>query len=81
MARHQQRRMYEQEQEYAAQQPAPQPVHAEPAPAAPAPSAPEGSPAGGGADLYAQLEQLGRLHAQGILSDEEFAQAKAKVLG
>ena len=28
-----------------------------------------------------QLKQLGELHANGILSDEEFAQAKAKVLG
>jgi hypothetical protein len=78
MARHQQRRMYEQEQEFAAQQTAPQPVYAEPA--APAP-AQVGAPAGGGEDLYAQLQQLGQLHAQGILSDAEFAQAKAKVLG
>ena len=42
----------------------------------PAPAA----PAGGGSDLMAQLTQLGQLHAQGILSDEEFAAAKAKLL-
>ena len=29
----------------------------------------------------AQLENLANLHTQGILSDEEFAAAKAKVLG
>ncbi|HWK92915.1 MAG TPA: SHOCT domain-containing protein [Luteimicrobium sp.] len=74
MARHQQRKMYEQQAEYSAQQTAPQPVYAEPAPA-------PAEPAGGGEDLYAQLQQLGQLHAQGILSDEEFAQAKAKILG
>ncbi len=79
MARHQQRKMYEQQAEYSAQQTAPQPVYAEPVQAAPAPAQVEA--AGGGDDLYAQLQQLGQLHAQGILSDEEFAQAKAKILG
>jgi hypothetical protein len=34
-----------------------------------------------GDDLAAQLEQLGNLKTQGILSDEEFAAAKAKLLG
>jgi len=29
----------------------------------------------------AQLENLAQLHAQGILSDEEYAAAKAKALG
>jgi len=42
----------------------------------PAPAA----PAGGGSDLMAQLSQLGTLHSQGILSDDEFAAAKAKLL-
>jgi len=32
-------------------------------------------------DQTAQLTNLANLHAQGILSDEEFAAAKAKVLG
>jgi Short C-terminal domain len=28
-----------------------------------------------------RLQQLAQLHSQGVLSDEEFAAAKAKVLG
>ncbi len=30
---------------------------------------------------YGELEQLGKLHADGTLTDEEFAAAKAKILG
>ena len=44
----------------------------EPAPAAPA------APA---ADPIEQLKQLGALHQQGILTDEEFAAQKARLLG
>jgi hypothetical protein len=33
------------------------------------------------ADPYAELERLGQLHADGILTDEEFAAQKAKILG
>ena len=29
----------------------------------------------------AQLEQLGKLHTDGVLTDEEFAAQKAKLLG
>jgi hypothetical protein len=29
----------------------------------------------------ARLQQLAQLHSQGVLSDDEFAAAKAKVLG
>ena len=32
-------------------------------------------------DQTAQLQNLAALHAQGVLSDEEFSAAKAKVLG
>jgi len=46
------------------------------APAAPAPAAPAG-----GTDIVAELQKLGALHQQGILSDDEFAAAKAKLLG
>jgi hypothetical protein len=61
------------QQEQAQQQQAqPQPV-AQPAPAAPA--------AGGMDDKIEQLKQLGELHEQGILTDEEFAAQKAKILG
>ena len=42
----------------------------EPAPAPPSP----------GID-YDELKQLGELHANGTLTDEEFAAAKAKILG
>jgi hypothetical protein len=38
-------------------------------------------PAAGGDDLNAKLEQLSGLHQSGVLSDEEFAAAKAKLLG
>jgi hypothetical protein len=47
--------------------------YAEPAPApAPAPAAP---------DPVAQLKEMAELHSQGILTDEEFAAQKAKILG
>jgi len=54
-----------QQQAAAAQQPAE-------APAAPPPEA---------EDSYAELEKLGKLHEEGILTDEEFAAQKAKLLG
>lgn len=47
------------------------------APPPPAPAA----PAGGGEDMIAMLKQLGELHASGVLTDEEFAAQKAKLLG
>ncbi len=43
--------------------------------AAPAPAAPAVDP------TTAQLQNLANLHTQGILSDEEFSAAKAKLLG
>ena len=39
------------------------------------------APDGGQDDTIAQLKQLGELHSSGVLSDEEFAAAKAKILG
>jgi hypothetical protein len=63
--RWQQQGYYDQQQE-----PEPQYEQAPPPPAAaPAP------------DPIAQLKQLGELHEQGILTDEEFAAQKAKILG
>ncbi len=41
--------------------------------APPAPAAEE--------DATAQLQNLANLHTQGVLTDEEFAAAKAKILG
>jgi hypothetical protein len=32
-------------------------------------------------DATAQLQNLANLHAQGVLTDEEFSAAKAKILG
>ena len=54
------------QQQYAQQAPPPPPP--------PAPAADTGS-------NIEQLKQLGELHAQGILTDEEFAAEKAKLLG
>ena len=48
--------------------------------AAQAAAPPAAAPAAGGID-FEQLKQLGELHTAGVLSDEEFAAAKAKVLG
>jgi hypothetical protein len=45
------------------------------APAAPA------AVGGGGQDVVEQIKQLADLHQQGILTDEEFAAQKAKLLG
>ena len=46
-------------------------------------SAPAAAPAVAPAadDSMAKLQQLADLHSQGVLSDEEFTAAKAKVLG
>jgi len=41
-----------------------------------APEAPEAEE-----DATAQLQKLAALHTQGVLTDEEFAAAKAKILG
>lgn len=48
-----------------------EPEYAPPPPAAPAAPAP---------DRMAQLKELGELHTQGVLTDEEFAAEKAKIL-
>ena len=50
-----------------------------PPPAAQAPAAPE--PTGITSDDTARLAELGKLHEQGVLTDEEFSQEKAKILG
>jgi hypothetical protein len=62
------RRQYNRWSEQDQQQYAPAPAPA-PAPAAPAP------------DRFSQLKQLGELKAQGILTEQEFAAEKAKILG
>ncbi len=60
---------------YQEQQVAPPPQqYAPPPPPAPAPAA------GGGDDLVTKLNELAQLHQQGILTDEEFATAKQRLL-
>ena len=44
-------------------------------------SAPIGQAPAAGVDVATELQKLADLKAQGILSDEEFAAAKAKLLG
>ena len=66
-----QQQEYAQQAEYAQQQA----YAAPPPPPAPAPAGT------GGSDVTAELERLAGLRNQGVLSDEEFAAAKAKLLG
>ena len=56
-----------------AQAGAPQAQQMAPVAAAPAPA--------GGDDMVSQLKQLAELRYQGILTDDEFAAQKAKILG
>jgi len=64
------REEYEQQPQYAA--PPPQQYAAPPPAPAPAPA---------GGDMTAELERLATLRNQGVLTDDEFAAAKAKLLG
>ena len=50
--------------------------YAPPPQQAPPPAAPSG-----GSSVADQLQQIATLHQQGVLSDDEFAAAKAKILG
>jgi len=85
--RHQQEKWSSQDQAQYAAQPQyaappqyapPPPQYAEPAPVYAAPPAPaEAAPE---VDRIGQLQKLGELHTAGILTDEEFAAEKAKIL-
>jgi Short C-terminal domain len=44
-------------------------------------AAPAPAPAAGTSDDAAKLVELADLHAKGVLTDEEFAAAKARILG
>jgi len=57
----------QEQQQYAQQAPPPPPQAA--------------APAAGGGSTIEQLKELGELKAQGILTEEEFAAQKAKILG
>jgi hypothetical protein len=60
----------EQQQQY--QQGPPQQQYAPP---------PQQAPPAAGPSVADQLQQIATLHQQGVLSDDEFAAAKAKILG
>jgi hypothetical protein len=64
-------------QSYAAPPPAPAPAYAAP------PPPPPPAPAAGGiqADALDKLKELAALHEQGVLTDQEFADQKARLLG
>ena len=84
VSRRQQNRWAEKDQQaYGQQQYAPPPPQYAPAPVhyAPAPPAPAPAAAAPEVDMTAQLTQLGALHSSGVLSDAEFAAAKAQLLG
>jgi hypothetical protein len=69
------------QQQWEAQQYQAQQAAAAQAAAPPPPPPPPAAPAGGGVDVVAELQKLAALKDQGILSDAEFAAAKAKLLG
>ncbi|WP_134322125.1 SHOCT domain-containing protein [Cumulibacter soli] len=70
VARHQQERAMEQQQANAYRE---QQAYTPPPPATPA--------ASGTDDVIAQLKELGELRSSGVLTEEEFAAQKAKLLG
>jgi hypothetical protein len=81
VSRRQAGRWANQEQQQYDEQTAQQQQYAPPPPAYAPPPPPPEPPAPDMTDKISQLQQLGELHAQGILTDEEFAQQKTKILG
>lgn len=75
VARRQQGRWAQQEQEQWAQQQQAQQQQVQQAAAAPASAQTQSD------DPMAKLKELGQLHESGVLTDDEFAAAKAKLLG
>src|SRR5689334_6153701 len=80
VSRHQSQRWADQGQgryqEQYAQQFPPDAAFSVPPPAPPPPAR-----TGAGADRLSQLKDLGELKAQGVLTEEEFAAEKARILG
>ena len=68
------------EQQQGQGQYAPQDQYGQQQYAPPPQQAPPAAPAGG-PSVADQLQQIAGLHQQGVLSDDEFAAAKAKILG
>ena len=78
---------YSAQPQYAQPQYAPQPQYAQPqyaqpqyVPPAPAPAPAPTPSAAPQPDKYEQLRKLGEFHDQGILTDQEFAAQKARIL-
>jgi hypothetical protein len=68
-------------EQYQDPQYAPQPPQPQYAPPQAAPVPQQAAPAGGISDeMMGRLRQLGELHEQGVLTDEEFAAQKSKLL-
>jgi type II secretory pathway pseudopilin PulG len=79
-AQHEQQQQWEAQQQWAAQQAAAA-AAAPPPPAAPAPAAaPPTTAAGSGDATIDKLKELAELKAAGILTDDEFAAQKARIL-
>ena len=47
----------------------------------PEPTQPQAAPSPASEDRVSQLKELGELKAQGVLTDQEFASEKARILG
>ena len=74
VSRRQANRWAQDDQSAYAQQSYAQPAYVQQAPPPPPAASPE-------SDMLDQLAKLGQLHESGVLTDEEFAASKAKVLG
>jgi hypothetical protein len=80
VARRQASKFAEQDAQVAAQRQAAYAAATAPAPPPPASESVPVPPAGGD-DLVARIKELGELKEQGLLTEEEFAAQKAKLLG
>jgi hypothetical protein len=81
VSRRQAGRWANQEQQQYDEQMAQQQQYAPPPPTYAPPPPPPPPPAADMNDKIAQLQQLGQLHEQGILTDEEFYAQKTRILG
>jgi hypothetical protein len=80
VSRRQANRWAQQDQSAYAQPQYAQPQYAQPQYAQPQYAQPAPPPAPAGDDMIERLKQLAELHAQGILTDDEFAAQKARIL-
>jgi hypothetical protein len=70
-----------QEREMQQESPVEDRAYAEPPPAVPAPAPAPAASTGITPEAIEQLKQLGDLHDQGVLTDEEFSAQKSRLLG